>query len=515
MNKYVEADTFWELVRQRAELSPDATMLIDVTGVRMSFSQYCDTAEQLAAGLYAQGIRSGMLISWQLPTGLRSAVLIAALARLGVTQNPIIHLYGEREVAAVLARSGAVFHLVGGRVSGRDLTMIAAGAVVRLPVPPEVVALEQMLPQGDPGMLAPCDVLGSQTVRWIFCTSGTSAEPKGARHTDAALLVSGRALAQSMGLSADDVGTIAFPIAHIGGAMYLSALLTSGASAVLLENFVPAEAMAAFARNGVTVSGGSTAHYQAFLAEQRRTPGRPPVPNLRLLAGGGAPKPPDLYFAVQCEMGVTVAHAYGMTEAPLIACAPLNSSDDQLANADGVPLPENQLRIVCADGSLAPIEVDGEVRIRGPVVCKGYTDPQLDEDAFDADGFFRTGDVGRLRADGRLAITGRIKEIIIRKGENISARELEDVLYTHPKVVVAAVIGLPDPERGERVCAVVELRQGVQPLTFEEMVAHCEAAGLMRQKIPEQLEILERIPRSDSLNKIQKQKLRAIFAGTH
>jgi acyl-CoA synthetase (AMP-forming)/AMP-acid ligase II len=513
MNRYLEADTLWGLVRERAAVSPDATMLIDATGLRMSFAQYRDTAERFAAGLHALGIRPGMVVSWQLPTSLRSAVLMAALARLGVTQNPIIHLYGERESAAVLARSGAAFHLVGGRASLRGLTVTGANAAARLRSPPQVVALEEILPQGDPATLPQFDASSMQAVRWIFCTSGTSAEPKGACHADVALLVSGRALAQSMGLSASDVGTIAFPIAHIGGAMYLSALLASGASAVLLEHFVPAEAMEVFARHCVTVSGGSTAHYQAFLAEQRRTPDRRPVPTLRVLAGGGAPKPPELYFAVRREMGVPIVHAYGMTEAPLVACAPLSSSDDQLAHADGVPLAENEVRIVCADGSLAPTDVDGEIRIRGPVVCKGYTDPRLDEEIFDADGFFRTGDVGRLRADGRLAITGRIKEIIIRKGENISARELEDVLYTHPKVAVAAVIGLPDPERGERVCAVVELHDGVAPLTFDEMVACCEVAGLMRQKIPEQLEILERIPRSDSLNKIQKQKLLAIFTG--
>src|SRR5205814_4990868 len=133
-------------------------------------------------------------------------------------------------------------------------------------------------------------------------------------------------------------------------------------------------------------------------------------------------------------------------------------------------------------GTVAALDEEGEVRLRGPVVMLGYTDPAANEAAFDDEGWFRTGDLGVLRADGHVRLTGRLKDVIIRKGENISARELEDVVVKHPKVGDVAVVGLPDRERGELVCACVETADGAEPLTFDEMVAWCRDAGLMTQK---------------------------------
>ena len=151
------------------------------------------------------------------------------------------------------------------------------------------------------------------------------------------------------------------------------------------------------------------------------------------------------------------------------------------------------------------------MRVKGPMVFHGYTDPALNAEAFDEDGYFRTGDLGRLRADGHLTLTGRLKDVIVRKGENISAKEIEDLLYTHPKVVEVAVIGLPDPERGERVCAVVQLAEGADGLELADMVAFCRDAGLMTQKIPEQLEIRTDWPRAGT-GKIVKKSLRDEYA---
>src|SRR6478735_2980914 len=141
------------------------------------------------------------------------------------------------------------------------------------------------------------------------------------------------------------------------------------------------------------------------------------------------------------------------------------------------------------------------------MVFKGYTDPKLTEEAFDKDGWFKTGDLGKMREDGHLVVTGRLKDIIIRKGENVSAKEIEDLLYKHPKVEDVAVVGLPDPERGERVCAVVQAVEGADPLTFEEMAAYCRDAKLMTQKIPEQLIVRPDLPRA-ATGKIVKTKLR-------
>ena len=159
------------------------------------------------------------------------------------------------------------------------------------------------------------------------------------------------------------------------------------------------------------------------------------------------------------------------------------------------------------DARPAAPDEEGEVRVKGPMVFHGYTDPVLNEEAFDRDGYFRTGDLGKLRDDGHLILTGRLKDVIVRKGENISAKEIEDLLYTHPKVVEVAVIGLPDPERGERVCAVVQLADGAERLELSDVVTFCREAGLMTQKIPEQLEIRTEWPRAGT-GKIVKKSLR-------
>jgi non-ribosomal peptide synthetase component E (peptide arylation enzyme) len=163
------------------------------------------------------------------------------------------------------------------------------------------------------------------------------------------------------------------------------------------------------------------------------------------------------------------------------------------------------------DGPDADVGEEGEVRVGGTMLFRGYTDPVLNAEAFDDQGRYRTGDLGKMRADGRIVITGRTKDIIIRKGENISAKEIEDVLYAHPSVADVAVIGLPDRERGERVCAVVETASGAKDLTFDEMVRWCRDAGVMVQKVPEQL-VVQVLPRNQTLNKVLKYKLREQLA---
>jgi acyl-CoA synthetase (AMP-forming)/AMP-acid ligase II len=222
--------------------------------------------------------------------------------------------------------------------------------------------------------------------------------------------------------------------------------------------------------------------------------------------GGGAPKPPEVYWQVKRELGAEIRHGFGMTECPMIALGAEGDTDEQLAESDGAPVHGCEVRVVDDDAKLMAAGVDGDLEVRGPMLAKGYTDPELTADAFLPDGWFRTGDRGYLRDDGHVVVTGRTKDLIIRKGENISPREIEDVLMAHPKVAAVAVIGLPDPERGERVCAVVERPPSGESLTFLEMQSACREAGLMVQKIPEQLEVIDALPRNPTM-KILKREL--------
>lgn len=511
----ISAPTFWGLVTERTALTPDAPMLLSQTGTSMSFGEYAAKATSLAAWLAEQGVRQGSRVTWQLPTTVQSAVLIAALARIGAQQNPIIHLYREHEVRQILSQNHPHFFIVAQPTSegaeARDFAAVAETVSQTLTPAPRVITLPPALPAGDPDLLDDAPLQGDLAA-WVFYTSGTTAAPKGALHTDVSVMAAGRGLATSYQFSSEDVGTIAYPIAHIGGPMYLSMLMASGGSALLMDRFSPTDAIDLFARYKVTVSGGSTAHYLGFLNEQAKHPGQRLYPRLRLLGGGGSPKPPEVYTRAKVELGTTICHSYGMTECPALTIAPVTSTDEQLAHADGIPRDDLQVRIVDRDGVIMPAGREGEIRVRGTGIFLGYADSSLNIDAFDADGFYRTGDLGLLRKDGYLSVTGRLKDIIIRKGENVSAKEIEDLLCAHPKISDAAVIGLPDADRGERICAVVELRHGVDTFEFSEMVSHFKAVGVMQQKIPEQLEIMKGLPRNDTFNKILKNELRERFA---
>ena len=521
-----DARTFWELLRRRAEATPDRVMLIDESDRRLTFAQFEQQAERVAAGLQRLGVGPGSPVTWVLPTRIETVLLSFALSRLGAVQNPIIHIYRHREVGYCIRQTRARMVVHPGEWGGFDYGAMIDEVTDGLDPKPVILNGCERLPEGDPSVLAPPPELPADAsppdpsadapVRWLYYTSGTTADPKGVKHTDASLIAGGVGLAKALDMSGADVGSIAFPYAHIGGPDYMVTMLAAGFGAVLVERFAPAAAVALYARCGVTMAGGSTAFYQMFCAEDRKADaaaggGGRAVPTLRLLSGGGAPKPPEVYFEVKQQMGIPTVHGYGMTECPMISQGSPHDSDDQLANTDGHPVFGCEVTIAAPDGSDLPAGAEGEVRVRGPMLFSGYTDPGLDAGAFDSSGRFRTGDLGVLRADGHLMITGRLKDIIIRKGENISAKEIEDVLYAHPKVAAAAVIGLPDALRGERVCAVVETAPGAEPLSFGEMASACESAGLARQKIPEQLEVHPGpLPRNATL-KILKHELRADY----
>lgn len=487
--------TLWELVDRRAALTPDRPVLLQ--GDRsLSFGALRERAERVAAGLYELGVRPGTVVAWQLPTRIETAVLSFALARLGAVQSPVIPFYRDREVGFALRESRAEYFAVPGEWRGFDHTAMARRLGAK-----GVFEAYDALPDGDPGILPPPPAEGT-SVRWIYWTSGTTSDPKGVLHTDRSLIAGGSCLAHALRLSAADVGSMAFPYAHIAGPDYTVMLLLYGFPAVMFEHFALPAALEEYLAHGVTVAGGSTAFYSMFLAEQRRTPGRPVIPTLRLLAGGGAPKPPEVYHRVVREMGVQLTHGYGMTEVPMITMGAPDDTAENLATTEGRPPEGMEIRIV-----------DGEVRLRGEAVCQGYLDPAQTAEAFDDDGFLITGDVGHLTGSGHLVLTGRLKDVIIRKGENISAKEIEDLLHRHPDVGDVAVIGLPDDERGERVCAVVEQPPGAAPLTLAAAVAYLRAEGLSVHKLPEQLEVLEALPRNETLRKVLKYRLRERFSG--
>ncbi|MET9606308.1 AMP-binding protein [Streptomyces sp. NPDC006512] len=503
--------TLWELVDRRAALTPGAAVLIEAADRpaddrTLTFGALRDRAERVAAGLYSMGVRPGTVVAWQLPTRIETVLLSLALARIGAVQSPVIPFYRDREVGFALRESKAEFFAVPGVWRGFDHTALAARLGAR-----GVFEAYDRLPDGDPAVLPPPPADGT-SVRWIYWTSGTTSDPKGVLHTDRSLIAGGSCLADALRLTPADVGSMAFPFAHIAGPDYTVMLLLYGFPAVLFEKFAMPDALDGYRRHRVTVAGGSTAFYSMFLAEQRKDPGTKLIPSLRLLAGGGAPKPPEIYHAVVRELGCQLTHGYGMTEVPMITMGAPDDTPENLATTEGRPPAGMSIRITGPDGALLPAGTDGEVRLRGEAVCQGYLGREDTAGVFDADGYLITGDLGHLTADGHLVLTGRSKDVIIRKGENISAKEIEDLLHALPAVGDVAVIGLPDPERGERVCAVVEQPPGAAPLTLPQLTAHLRSQGLAPHKLPEQLELVDALPRNDALRKVLKYQLRERYA---
>lgn len=496
-----------ELIRRRADLTGGRTFLLDEHDTRLSFADFHDRTDRVAAALAAHGVGPGSRVAWQLPTRTSTVLVMAALSRLGAVQAPVIAQYRLREVSAAVEGSGAEWLLVPGTWRGTDYEEMARG----VPSAPRVLTIGPLAPElDDVSALPPAPTEGDQ-VRWIFFTSGSSGLPKGALHTDSSLLTAAyaHAVRTRTGESADEVCCVPFPVAHVGGPLQLASALSSGSACVLLEAFTPTEGLEVLRRHRATLVGGGPVFYQALLTEQRKRPETPVLPTLRTVTGGGAPCPPHLFDEVRDELGARLLHCYGMTESPMVCVAALHDEDEQLRETEGRPAPGLELRVMDGEESV-PVGVDGEIQIRGATVCLGYTDSRQTAESFTKEGWFRTGDRGHLRPDGHVELTGRMKDLIIRKGEKIAPQELEQLLSDHPSVDQAAVIGLPDAQRGERVCAVLVLRTGAPAPLLADIADRFREAGLMEQKIPEQLEIVSELP-VRGLGKVDKSALREML----
>jgi len=261
----------------------------------------------------------------------------------------------------------------------------------------------------------------------------------------------------------------------------------------------------------VTLGGSGVPFIKAYLARQREQPDVPLFPTARAFLVGGSPRPPSLHYDVKRELGgVGIVSGYGLTECPYLSWGRVDDPDDRLAATEGRPDPATRIKILDAEDRPAAPGESGELRVRAPQLMLGYLDSSLDADAFDEDGFFRTGDLAMLDEDGYLTITGRIKDVIIRNMENISAREVENLALTFTRVTEMAAIGVPDAATGERVVAVVVPADPDDPPTLDELVTHLRREGLNPRKLPVQLEFVDALPRN-AMGKVIKKELTAQF----
>jgi cyclohexanecarboxylate-CoA ligase len=508
--------TVWELIARRATDTPDGVMAIDERRHSLTFGLYRQRCEQVAAGLQALGVTAETRVSWQLPTSLDALALFGALARLQAVQIPLVPLYREREMSFVLGQTKSRFVVVPGRWRDYDYAAMARRVAGSLSGPITTLISDEGLPEGDPATLADTPLPSTQPdqdpVRWIYYTSGSTADPKGVLHSDGTLGTVAAILVDRLRMRPDDRTAMVFPFSHIGGSNLLLSALMVGCRCICVESFDPLTTVDFLAEQGVTLAGAGTVFHSAYLAAQRRTPDRPIFPSVRAFPGGGAPKPAHLHYEVKAELGgAGIVSALGLTECQIVSMCDMDDPDDKLASTEGRPAPGAQVKVVSPDERLCGPNEEGELRLIAPQMFLGYLDRGLNGDAFDADGYFRTGDLGFFDEDGYVHVVGRLKDVINRKGENISAKEIEDELYHHPGIREVAVIGLPDPLSGERCCAVIVPSDPAQRLDMGGVQEFLDSRGLMRQKWPEQLEFVSELPRAPA-GKVLKQELQKRFA---
>ena len=370
--------TLWQLVEERATVTPDARMARDEAGRTLTFGEYHQWCLRAAAGFHDLGVNEGSNVSWVLPSRFESLVLAGALARLGAVQNPILPIYRHREVGFITRQSHCSMLVVPGTFRGFHYPDMAAEALQGLDA--TIVVADPDLPTGDPASLPPYRAALDE-LRWLFYSSGTTADPKGAKHTDRTISAANDGMQWSMQVTDADRAAVVFPITHVGGLVWLFNTLQTGVELLMVEAFNPAETPHWLGRNGCTCAGAGTVFWMTYLNAQRQLPaGERLLPEVRIFNGGGAPKPVTLHAEMMDAFGAPLIGGWGLTESPINTMVHVDDPDDKKANTDGRACPGVSIRTVM-DGVETARGVEGELRVKGGQVCMGYLDASLDAEA--------------------------------------------------------------------------------------------------------------------------------------
>ncbi len=526
--RYVESGwwteaTLGEMVGDSFRAHPGAAISV-WSRTREWHGTYADIdreARRLASLLTARGIVPGDVVAFQLPNWREAIVSFAALAMGGYVLVPIVHIYGRKEVGFILEQSGAAAYISPTAYGHVDQVAIVDQAA------PDSLRLHVVV--GDEGDAAGQSPAGVQRVPWseveahavleelprvdprqvavLAYTSGTTSDPKGVIHDHRSLLSELRHMASM--LVPDKPNLMGSPVTHATG--MIGAVLGPfklGCDIHLIDRWDPAHALEVMLRAGIGGGTGASVFLSSLLDHPDFTPAH--AAHMERVGLGGAPVPPALGERA-AALGIKIIRAYGSTEHPSTTGGRFEDPADVRHCTDGRAMEAVELRIVDDDGRDVGPGVAGEILSRGPELCLGYTDPALNA-AFDDEGWYHTGDVGVLDARGCLTITDRVKDIIIRGGENVSAAEVEAALHGLPGLAEVAVVAAPDARLGEHACAVLRMATGVASPSLDDLREHLQTRGLARQKWPEEVRTVADFPRTAS-GKIRKVDLRAWLRG--
>ena len=497
-----------EYLAAAASRTPDKVAVVDRNGSR-TYGELDRDVNLFANALAKRGVHRGDVISWLLPNWAEAIVVHLAALRIGAISNPIIPIYRHQETAFILRQAATSVVVVPAEFRGFDYPKMIEDIRGDVPSLRTVVVVggEAAASTGQVGfstLLAEADSAAAAggardatDIALLLYTSGTTSAPKGALHSHNTLDYENRSIIDFFTLTAEDVVFMPSPVGHIIGVLYGMQLpFMLGSTVVLLDVWDPERALQLIEAHRCTFTVAATPflhgilHHPALAAYN--------TDSLRVFACGGADVPPELVRRATDTLGCMVSRGYGSTEFPTATACNADDPVDNRARTDGRPIGDAQVRL--AD--------DGELQVRGPELFLGYLDETLNADAFTDDGWLRTGDLAHIDADGYVEITGRQKDIIIRGGENISAKEIEDALFEHPQIQDVAVVSAPDPVLGERVCAVVVPLPDTT-VSLAEVVDWLTGRRMARQKLPETLLLVNELPRNPS-GKIQKFKLREL-----
>ena len=506
-------DTLVDFVARRLAEDPDRVAVIDNL-VHLSRAEMNRQALRLGAALARRGLKKGSVVSFQLPNWHEACVINLACAYHGFVLNPLLPMYRERDLAFILSslRSEALFiprsfrnvdyEALIGRVDyetkREDMIFRVRGGSDDVPTFEALLAEE-----GDP---VPLPVIDNAEPKLVIFTSGSTGRPKGVIHSHHTLHATVQQGCDFWGVGPDDRLFVPSPIGHIGGSIYAFEMpWLIGCTAILMESWDAAEAVDAMDTHGATFLAGATPFLQGMLDAAIAKGSH--LPALRRYVCGGASVPVSLIERAQQRFpNAVIARAYGSSEVPII-CPGVRTRTNaaQGCTTDGEISAD--VRIVGIDGKPVAKGESGEILARAARMFVGYLESDDEAGQFTEDGYFVMGDIGVVIDDRFLEITGRRKEIIIRHGENISPREIENALLSHDAIANAVVVGVPDARTGERAVAFVVLKPG-GALTMPAMQAFLAEFGMAKQKFPEELHIRDSLP-MNAIGKVLKEELKA------
>lgn len=503
-----------EVLHRSAQAHPTALCLVDGDR-RITYRECATLVRELAGALQSLGLRKGDVVATCLPNSVEYVAAYFAIAQMGGVLVALNPRYRERELEYILGSAEAKVILTIPELGGFAHAAALRGLRPKLPALHTIVTVggdggsltwEELLARGRGHPFDPVPVRPEKDLCLIVYTSGTTGPPKGAMQTHQNQVSCAANTADALRLTHADIVLAAIPLSHaFGMAPTLGATFLAGGAMVLMREFKPEEALALIEREKITIQHAVPTMVILELDAMERRPHN--VSSLRTGIVGGAPMPPGLPERARRIMGWELGNCLGITECCVIALARTLDEEWVRDTTAGPLVKRMEAKVVDEAGRpVSPNQV-GELCCRGPSVIPGYYKrPDLNAQQFDAEGWFRTGDMVKLDERGNLTVVGRKKEMIIRGGYNIFPDEIEELIRSHPGVRDCAVIGLPDPVLGEKICACVVFREGAE-LDLGRLRQHCLARGAADFKPPDVLHVIPHVPRT-GIGKVQRVILR-------